>query len=174
MRTLRIAVLAALLAVPLSAAPPSAPTAGTIPDELSRLNHTLEHIATLLERQVDGQNLDLLLRRVEIGSRRVTSLEQQLEKAESDKRNLEDQSYRLRSQVAAMKSQLDGMSADEQAANQNNYELGMKNMKDEVKLSDFRVQQATQRVLDLQNELDARKRDLQGLQDLLDRKLQGQ
>ncbi len=187
MQTLRIAVLSVFLAVPLAAGqppapapvPPStqpaaAPPPATVPDQLARLNQTLEHIAQLLERQNDGQKLDLLLRRVEVGSRRVSSLEQQLDKAQSDKRSMEDTSYRMRSQLAAMKTRVEGLSPDEQAANQSTFEAGMKNMEDEAKLADLRVQQATQRVLDLQGELDGQKQDLQALQNLLDRKLQGQ
>ncbi len=187
MRTLRLAALAALLAVPLAAAQPpapvparptaqpaAAPPPAPIPEQLAHLNATLEHISQLLERQLDGQKLDLLLRRVEIGNRRVTALEQELERAEGEKRSVEDGRYRLQFQIQAMRRQLDVLPSDPHDTNQSDLEAGIQNATNELRLSDLRIQQATQRVLDLQNELDGQKHDLQGLKDLLDRQLQGQ
>ncbi len=187
MHTLRIAALAALFALPLAAAPPPAPASATpaarpavappaapVPEQLAHLNATLEHISQLLERQLDGQKLELLLRRVEIGNRRVTSLEQELERADGDKRAMEDQRYRLRAQIDSMTQELQAMSPSELEEKRQEYRHRLQNAQTELNVIDVRHQEATQRVLDLQNELEGRKHDLQGLKDLLDRQLLGQ
>ena len=73
-----------------------------------------------------------------------------------------------------MRRQLDVLPSDPHDTTQSDLEAGIQNATNELRLSDLRIQQATQRVLDLQNELDGQKHDLQGLKDLLDRQLQGQ
>ena len=45
-----------------------APAEVTLPQELARLNLTLEKIASLLEQQMQGQETSLLIKRLELSS----------------------------------------------------------------------------------------------------------
>jgi hypothetical protein len=59
--------------------------------ELARLNATLERIVGLLERQLQDQRLDLMLKLVDVASRQVDFLEGELSRLPSGRSSLVDE-----------------------------------------------------------------------------------
>lgn len=188
MRRSILAVLAAPFLLVLALAPLPAP-AGAVPgpdqpaaeeappeavaSELARLNRTLSRIVELLERQTEGQRLDLALKRLEVESDRVSALEEELRRAESSKQSLEDEEFMLRtrfSSLAAEVEQAETETSVEQLRFLEQQAAQAERMLDRIA---SQVEEKERRILELQNELTRRRSDLQALQDRLDRQLEG-
>lgn len=166
--------LLALCAAPVAVrAQPGAPEAFTAPAglaaELQLLNSTLARIAALLERQLEGQRLDLRLKRLEVASRQVESLEDDLARARSSRTSLADQRFQMQSRLEMMSTEVDQSSSEALPM----YEAMTREIERHLKLLDTRVAELDARILELENELTRRRDDLQALQDRLDRELDG-
>jgi chromosome segregation ATPase len=137
--------------------------------ELQRLNATLTRIATLLERQLEGQRLDLRLKRLEVASRRVESLEDDLARARSSRTSLADERFGMQSRLEMMATEVEQSDSDSLPM----YEAMTRQAERQMKLLDTRLAELDARILELENELTRRRDDLQALQDRLDRELDG-
>jgi chromosome segregation ATPase len=174
---LSAALLLALLAVPLEAIaqprPPAQEPSGQEPAavaaELGRLNATLERIAGLLERQLQGQRLDLMLKRVDGASRQVDALEGELGRLRSGRSSLVDERFRMQSRLEAMVTEVEHSDPEALPA----YEAMSREAERGLKHLDTRIAETDARILELENELARRSGDLQALQDRLDRELDG-
>lgn len=168
--------LAGLAGAPAAAQDPSAGSQAETPDvaeELVRLNRTLTRIADLMERQVEGQRLDLSLRRLAVESERVVNLERELQSAQASRTSLEEQQFAIRGRLTMLASELETMPADTPPEHLRDIER----MTGEAQrmLDRFQSQREAQdqRILEIENELTRRRADLQALQDRLDRQLDG-
>jgi chromosome segregation ATPase len=173
-----LAVLMMALAFPFAGPPvrgqqTPAPDAPDVGEELARMNWTLTRIAEALERQAEGQRLDLSLRRLAVESERVAALERELQGAQATRTGLEDQQFQIRGRLAMFGSEIEDVPDDMPPEHLREVER----MLDEtqrmlVRLQDQREAQ-DRRILELENELTRRRADLQALQDRLDRQLDG-
>lgn len=145
------------------------PDGGSVADQLDRLNATLTRIAELLERQAEGQRLDLSLQRVELASRRVDSVETELARARSERSSLQDNLYMMNVQLETLASQAER--SDPEALP--TVEEEVRQTEHAMELLEARLKEREQSVLELENELARRQRDLEILQDRLDRELEG-
>lgn len=173
---LAAALLLALLAFPMDVAaqpqrPPQERAAepASVAAELGRLNATLERIAGLLERQLRGQRLDLMLKRVDGASRQVDALEAELGRLRSGRSNLVDERFRMQSRLEAMATEVEHSDPEALPA----YEAMSREAERGLKHLDTRIAETDLRILEVENELARRRGDLQGLQDRLDRELDG-
>lgn len=141
--------------------------------ELARLNRTMDRIATLLEKQVQGRRLDLSLKRIELQTRRVETLEGELRSAEERQRSLEDQKQQTQSQLEVIARQLEAMGPEELEDNREGFRFMTEQAEAELGRIEGRLQESVQRVLELGNELTRRRDDLQAIQDRVDRELEG-
>lgn len=182
LRTLAVAVSVLLLAAPAApvagqepSPPPgsSAEAPGDVQDQLARLNRTLERIAGLLERQVEGQRLDLTLKRLELGNQRIRTLESELRSAEEKKRSLEDRQYEVQSRLKMFEDELERMEPEQIEDNRGSFTIMVGQAERELDVIEARLQETRQRILELENEVTRRRDDLRSLQDGLDRKLGG-
>lgn len=169
---LLIAVLAAVPVVGQEAAQEPRP-APTVEEQLARLNSTLARIAELLERQVEGQSLDLALKRVQFGSGRVETLERDLRNAEDRRSSLSDEQYRIRSRLEMMAGEFEDLSPEQLEGRRPMYEQMIGQAERELEILDARLLETEQRIIDLENELTRRRDDLRAIQDQLDRELAG-
>jgi len=178
-RTVRDAValslLVALLGAPVAGqqAAGEPPPERTVGERLDQLNGTLTRIAELLERQVEGQRLDLALKRVQFGSERVETLERDLRNAEDRRSSLSDEQYRIRSRLEMMAGELEEMSPEDLEGRRPMYEQMIGQAERELEILDTRIVETEQRIIDLEAELTRRRDDLRSIQDQLDRELAG-
>jgi chromosome segregation ATPase len=173
---LATALLLALLAVPVEAtAQPrsslqeASVEPASVAAELGRLNVTLERIAGLLERQLQGQRLDLMLKRVDGASRQVDGLEGELGRLRSGRSSLVDERFRMQSRLEAMVTEVEHSDPEALPA----YEAMSREAERGLKHLDTRIAETDARILEVENELARRSGDLQALQDRLDRELDG-
>lgn len=165
-----------LLACLLSTSPASAqdpnrpqPSPDAVGEQLDRLNRTLSRIAELLERQIEGQRLELGLQRVELANRRVGALESALTQARSERTRVAEEQARLRSFLDSLADQIDrGDSSSLHALEAESRQVGAR-----LETLEPRGQELDQRILELGNELTRRRRELEALEDRLDRALEG-
>lgn len=160
------------VAVHARQAPPD-PPAGSEPAgvaaELQRLNGTLDRIAELLESQLEGQRLDLRLKRLEVASRRVDALEEELSRVRSSRSSLADERFRMSSHLESLATEIE--QADPESLPM--YEAMTRQVERGLDRFDARIAELDARILELENELGRRRDDLQALEDRLDRELDG-
>jgi chromosome segregation ATPase len=150
-------------------APEASAAPAGVAAELQLLNSTLARIAALLERQLEGQRLDLRLKRLEVASRLVESLEDELARARSSRTSLADERFGMQSRLEMMATEVEQSDSDSLPM----YEAMTRQAERHMKLLDTRLAELDARILELENELTRRRDDLQALQDRLDRELDG-
>lgn len=150
--------------------PPDAPDQPVgVAAELRRLNGTLDRIAELLERQLEGQRLDLRLKRLEVASRRVDALESDLARLRSSREGLANEQFGMQSRMETMATEVEQADPDSLPM----YEAMTRQAERHLEHSGTRIAELDARILELENELTGRLADLQALEDRLDRELDG-
>ena len=71
----------------------------TLHSQLERLNDNIERIAMLLERSLQGQQLDLLIQRVEMGASRLAVAEQNLRSAQATRATLDNEKSEIEARL---------------------------------------------------------------------------
>lgn len=180
----RAAITAALvlLALPLVSALPAsaqqepAPTAVAenagaedAGAELARIRVTLERIADLLERQTEGQRVELAMRRLDVESQRALRLEREIATLQSNRESLEDERFRMQSTLLAMTREAErpgtGMTEEDLAnvREQSELQIGMVNA---------RIGELDRRLQELQNQLADRRETVRSWESFVDRRLE--
>lgn len=145
---------------------------GTIEDELVRLNRTLERIAVLLERQLESDEIDLTLKRIEMGESRISSLEDELADARSTRRSIEDETDGLRMHLRNIEQELATSTAEDLEGERPGYEMMSRQATYRLESLEQRLQETDARIYEIENELGRRRDDLRSLQEAVDRRLQ--
>jgi len=155
-----ITAAAAAQSVPASADP--------VAGQLEQLNGTLKQLVVLLNRQTDLQDLDLLMKRVQLGDGRVAELERRLRMEQADLQAAEKEQ-------AALEQRLIEVNAELQRHNPNipatELESMVAHMEADIKTVRQRSGQLAQDVAALQGELAARREEVRSWQGILDRRL---
>jgi len=144
--------------------------AGRIPETPS-VSQSLAEISATLKQLLDRQDLDLLVKRIDLKSRRIASLEGQLRGARDERDSLEEARTQLRLHLDQLTEQLDLELAkpgegDSPAfkAQKEELELRLKQLGDRMDALDLRM-------ADLQSLLSVREDEIEGLEDALDRRM---
>ncbi|MDX1502560.1 MAG: hypothetical protein R3325_09355 [Thermoanaerobaculia bacterium] len=170
----RILLLPALMAALAPAArgqtAATAPAETAVAAELTKLNATLTDIKTLLERLAETQGLDLLMKRMELSSARVTELESRLRGARAERTSVVDERARLQTNMEAYLAELERRSREDTEG-----ELEAFTLQFEAGLERFeaRLRDLDDEIARLENLLDARRRELEDWQGYIDRRLGG-
>ncbi len=165
--------LLALAPALMAAAEDQAQPAPTIEGELARLNRTLERIVGLLERQVEGQQLELTMRRIEVASSLSRSLAEELRRAREQRAAHEEERTRVQGRLASLAEAIE--SGDESVFGTSPAQLKQytDQMGLELKLATDRIRDLDLRIAELENELASRRQEIRAWQDLVDRRLGG-
>ena len=139
---------------------------GQVAAELARLNETLEQVQNLLAQQVETQTLDLLLKRAQLVSGEVAQLDTQLRQARSERDELDDQRIQMQAHL--------------EAARDSNSDISFEDLENMTRYQTIGLHSITRRltkvdteIIEVQNRLDNKQRDLDDWRDLLDRRLSG-
>ena len=92
--------------------PPPSPEDPSIHNQLDRLNRNIERIAALLERNLEGQNLELLIQRVEMGSSRLAVAESNLSRAQATRKSIDTEKLELEARLGQIADEIDRGSLD--------------------------------------------------------------
>ena len=167
MRRTWIALWLALLPAAAAAQGASAP-ADAVAAELARVNATLKEIAALLNRQLDGQSLDLLMKRAQLSESQVTELERRLQSAQGELRSLESERSTLELRLKEASAQLEQARPDSPTSE---FETIAAKAAGELKRVRLRIGQLAQETSALESELATHREELRSWQSLLDRRL---
>ncbi len=144
------------------------PVAAEVPAQLTQLNQTLAQIADLLERNLEGQRLGLVMARIQISSGRSTRAEEQLATARATRADLQNQKAKMEGQLQIFADQMDlgqvdmppeqiEVMADESAL--------------QIDLLKKRIRGMDREIMELENALARYQQDLDDWQTLVDRHL---
>jgi chromosome segregation ATPase len=156
-------------AAPSNAQTPAlAPEAQALQGELERLNKNIERIAALLERSVEGQQLDLLIQRVEMGANRLSLAEQNLHSAKTSRNAIDDEKREIEMRLGQLASGLDSGDLDMplEEIERYSHELDL-----QLTLLKAKVRDADRQIIELENEVMRQRGRVQDWQDYIDEKL---
>lgn len=145
---------------------PAASAEESVGRELVRLNRSLEEIVTLLKQSVEHQELNLLIQRVELSGRRLSSLEDELARVRSSLDGFEEERVRLE----AMREQLESVQ-DPAREEAEDIERQVQDLDFALKLLKDQSWNREQRKLDLEGKISTLEEDLQALEGVLDERL---
>ena len=162
--------LAALLGAPAvfgqQAAPQ--PMAAEVPIQLAKLNQTLAEIADLLERNLEGQRLGLVMARIQLSSGRSARAEEQLATARATRADLQNQKAKMEGQLQIFADRLDmgqvDMPAEEIETMADESALQLDLLKKQIRGMD-------REIMELENSLTHYQQDLDNWQTVIDRRL---
>ena len=144
------------------------PVAAEVPAQLAQLNQTLAEIADLLERNLEGQRLGLVMARIQLSSGRSTRAEERLATARATRADLQNQKAKMEGQLQIFADQM---------------ELGQVDMRPEqievmadesalqLDLLKKRIRGIDREIMELENALARYQQDLDDWQTLVDRQL---
>ena len=144
------------------------PVAAEVPAQLKQLNQTLAQIAALLERNLEGQRLGLVMARIQISSGRSTRAEEQLATARATRADLQNQKAKMEGQLQIFADQMDLGQVDmppeqiEVMADESALQLD---------LLKKRIRGMDREIMELENALAHYQQDLDDWQTLVDRHL---
>jgi chromosome segregation ATPase len=171
MPKLRTTILALLFGFTVaSGQSPDAKVSLDLSTEIAKLNKAVREIADLLAKQTEGQKVELLMKRVELASSKLSQLEQRESSLQSEKMNIEDQAYRL---VTEMKLIQDRVPASPDESQRLDLETTLARGEAEGKRLADRVQSLSQQIGDVENQLTAQREELKTWQQVVDRSLGG-
>lgn len=164
--------LATLACLPAVAEEPL-PASG-LERELRDLNDTLGELVTLLRRQVESDSADLLLRRVQLMTSRIAPLEQELRGARGEVDGLQGELDEIEVAATNFEAQLEREIADGQITEERARSLreqqypGLDQRREQL---GERLWTARQRVIDLEQTLEARRAEIETWEGEIDRYL---
>ncbi len=143
----------------------------TLHSQLERLNDNIERIAMLLERSLQGQQLDLLIQRVEMGASRLAVAEQNLRSAQATRATLDNEKSEIEARLTQMASELDrgtlDMTLEEIEQYTRELDLHLQLLKD-------RLRDADREIIELENEVMRQRGHIRDWQDYIDEELTSQ
>ena len=173
-RTLRrlttLSSLAALFSAPALVAQGAGPqpVEAEVPAQLAQLNQTLAEIADLLERNLEGQRLGLVMARIQLSSARSSRAEEQLSTARATRADLQNQKAKMEGQLELFADRMDlgqvDMPAEEIEAMADESAL-------QLNLLERRIKGMDREIMELENALARYQQDLDDWQALIDRRL---
>lgn len=178
-RLLPAALVLAGLAVSVPAAGAAPPAAGAtspadlaaLTEELRELTRSVQELVELLRHQTEGQRLGLWMQRIDLAQRRLAPLEQERRRLEADLDAVSEEENRLRALLSDLEAEaeeaaegLPGQPAPDQAALRGELQLHLGALR-------RRRSNLETRLVELDNELVTRRRDLEDWEHGLDRRL---
>src|SRR5688500_12523137 len=168
MRRIVLVALVLLAPWPLAAQAPPAATADPVAAELARLNATLKEIVTLLRKQGDNDELELVIKRVELAEARLAEAERRLAGAEADRRSLETERAQIELRLKMMASEIeqrgDDMPASEAEAMNTAMEAELRRVRQ-------RSGEMAGEIAALEGDVASRRREVEEWKTVLDRRL---
>lgn len=165
--------LAVVVAAPAAAETPApADPAARLVQEVGALNRNLERVATLLEEFLAKQEMDMLMKRIEFKSRRLSPLEQELRDARQERSRREEERSSLRVQLEEMERALEDEETEGAGAPHIEWtpttkalmETRMTFLRDALDALDLRI-------MELENDLASRREEIEGWEEFLDKEM---
>ncbi len=142
------------------------PAETSLAAELARLSSSMREIVKLLERQVEGQETSLLIKRVELSGRTLIAKKERLHKARSEAVSLGEQEEGLARLLETLGSELSETAEDDA---QQQMQLDM--MEQQLRSVKRRRQDLERELMVLENEVAIEEEDMEVFEAVLDERL---
>lgn len=139
-------------------------------EELAGIQETLDRVVTLLERQSMQRDHELLLRRVELGDRRVAPLEDAVQRARERRDSILTEQREIEAQLERIADLVDSGELDLEV---DTLDAQMQFLDQQLETLEVRLIAAHNNLIELENELTRRRADVEIWQDRLDSLLSG-
>ena len=144
------------------------PVAAEVPAQLAQLNATLAEIADLLERNLEGQRLGLVMARIQLSSARSARAEEQLLTAKASRADLQERKARMEGQLDSFADRMDARQVDMSAED---IEMMADESARELKMLNSKIKTLDGEIVELENALARYRQELDDWQVLVDRRL---
>jgi len=149
-----------------SSSPPSAPRA--LEQEVLKLNGSLQELIALLREYLARQDVDLLLKRVEIGLQKIGPLDQELRSLREKKAADAEELSQLRTAMTALQA----LEPQDRTDSENPTDAVRKiQMEGEIKRLGRRISDTEQRIIETENALVQEQQSLQQWEMEIDKRL---
>lgn len=159
-----------ILSAPLAAQEPTRETVELPQERMAGIAATLERIAVALEAQLEGSRLEMLMKRIEHSERRLQPQEARLRQALAERSGLALEKKRsealLREFADRIEYGLNEMPEAEVEMTKRHYEF-------QAQQTEAKIENLDQRILALENQVAAGRRELEEWQLYVDRRLGG-
>ena len=142
-------------------------------DEVSGLNHSLERLVTLVDTLVAQQETDILLKRIDMKSRRLIPLEEALRAAREDLTETDADLVKVTADVDRLESTLRDHTRDGKEGMAEMFRQALLQERPRLEALETRRAQIESRVRDLEAQIARHQGDLDDLDDLLAERLGG-
>ena len=164
-KTRWLAATALLLAVsfaPSLAQTPVATATGPAP-ELTELNRSLQEIAAVLRELLDAQQIDHLMKRVQLQRDSLAPLEEELRRTRSSREGTAEQIQELTAHQTFLEEV-----AQENPESIEDYRIESRQIELQIKVLAAKLEPLEQRIFDMENDLRGRQAEIRDWEDLLD------
>lgn len=145
----------------------TAPSGATLEEHLARLSGSLQEIVTLLERQVEGDETNLLIKRIELSDRSLAAKKERLRRMREEAANLQEKELSLSGILEASEEQEVAGTLEMDAAQQ----VMLDQMEERVRSIARRRQDIERELAVLENEVRIEEEDMEILESVLDDRL---
>jgi flagellar biosynthesis chaperone FliJ len=166
------AALTAAAAVAAPQAPADAPPSPSPADPaagLQEVNRTLREIAALLREYLERQQIDHLMKRIELQHRSLAPLEDELRRQRAERDGVASEMKALSAHQALMRERLDEEEVQGAAAEQqDDWRMQVRQIEVRLALETEKVGALDQRIADLEADLAGRQAEIRAWEEMLD------
>lgn len=171
-RAMWIVALAAAAVLPPALAQEEPPAPGrTLQQEMAEVNRTLREIVDLMRLSLERHELDVLIRRLELYSRSLAPREQELRRAQANKESVEQELERMEAFMAQLEEEMARDAETGLEAPDSGLERQRADFETHQKLLKDRRWNLEQRIIELENDLTDRRRQIEALEEVVDERL---
>lgn len=139
--------------------------------ELAGLNRTLQQIQGVLERLLVQQELDLLMKRIDLKARRLAPLQSELRGIRGSIESTNGEMKRSGAFKKQLQAELERYRELRRDTNGSAEERSLQDVESEIDLIEERLETLQRRQIEVEDELAARRQEIQFLEDALDERL---
>ncbi|MCP4659212.1 MAG: YbhB/YbcL family Raf kinase inhibitor-like protein [bacterium] len=143
----------------------------TLAQELTKLNQTMREITELMRTYIARQEVDMIMKRIELHRRYLTPLEEELRRAKSTQENVEEELERMSVIIAEMEEELERDDSDGLDPADGRAQQAVDRMELHLKLQKDRRWTLEQRIIELENDLTGRRQEMEALEEIADEQL---
>lgn len=167
-RTSLLIIASILLLLPMTVANADDVIAAnaSLEEHFAQLNATMREIATLLQRQVKGEESNLLIKRIELSGRSLSAKKDRLRKLRGEAANLKEKELSLTSALEAGEQEL-----NDSLENDRVQQVMLEQLEERVRSVKRRRQDLERELVVLESEVRVEEDDVEVLEAILDERL---
>ena len=142
-----------------------------IAQHLASIDETMTEMHELLERQLETQTLDLLLKRAQLASAEVARIDRTLRRSTEKRTSLDAERRQLEFRVEAVEELQ--RSRREEGPSDIELENRIRHLRNSIEVTEEALETVDSEIVDLSARLDRKRQDLEAWQEILDRRLSG-